>query len=188
MNRHTIFLSLVLTSAAVAQTPAPCEGLPPGKHSLLERFTADFGLTCDQQVKAEHMLHAEESVSKPLLAFTAFSSEEQRAAILKIKLAARRQVRTLLTPYQQRKMDIEIETVAASASKSGKKGAAKKTAQVNAYENLQTLCRAIQNYEALERAEKAALVLQVRQAALKDENLGLTEAQRKQVSEEMSKK
>src|SRR5260370_25265598 len=91
---------------------APCAGLPPGKHSLLERFAADFGLTCEQQLKVEPLLHAEESVSKPLLAFAAFTSEEQQAVMLKIKLAARRQVRALLTPDQQNKMDAEIESTA----------------------------------------------------------------------------
>jgi hypothetical protein len=143
-----------------------CVGLPPGKHALLERFTATFGLSCEQQLKIEVMLHAEESVSKPLLAFAAFTPEEQRAVMLKIKLAARRQVRTLLTAEQQPKMDAEIESVARSASKGGKKGAAKKPPpKVDPIENEEKLCQAIMNYAALQPAEKTALVLQVKQAA-----------------------
>src|SRR5437762_9496821 len=111
MIKITIALFIAIAESMVAQQP-PCAGLPPGKHSLLERFTAEFGLTCEQQLKVEPLLHAEESVSKPLLAFAAFTPEEQQAVMLKIKLAARRQVRGLLTPDQQRKMDAEIETTA----------------------------------------------------------------------------
>jgi hypothetical protein len=155
---------LILTTSVFAFLV--CAGLPPGKHSLLERFTAEFGLTCEQQVKIEVMLHAEESVSKPLLAFAAFTPEEQRAVMLKIKLAARRQVRTLLTAEQQPKMDAEIESVTRSASKGGKKGAAKKPPpQVDPVENEGKLIQAIMNYAALQPDEKTALVVEVRRAA-----------------------
>jgi hypothetical protein len=176
--------ALLLFSAAlpaVAQD-APCAGLPPGKHSLLERFTADFGLTCEQQLKVEPLLHAEESVSKPLLAFAAFTSEEQQAVMLKIKLAARRQVRALLTPEQQKKMDTEIESTAKGGSKGGKKGAPKKaSAKVDAFANEEALSTAIRNYAALEPAEKAAMILQVKQAARRGNTLELTVDQQKQI-------
>src|SRR5436190_7257468 len=109
-------ITVLTVAGAAAQTATPCAGLPPGKHSLLERFTAEFGLTCEQQLKVEPLLHAEESVSKPLLAFASFTPEERRDVMQQIKLAARRQVRTLLTPEQQKKMDGEIESV----SKGGK--------------------------------------------------------------------
>src|SRR5438067_1327154 len=127
-------LVMLFAAAAVAAAAQTCEGLPPGKHSLLERFTEAFGLTCEQQLE-----------SKPLLAFAAFSPEEQRAVMLKIKLAARRQVKTLLTPDQQKKMDEEIASVAATGTKSsGKKGGAKKTArQVDPFENEEALSQAI---------------------------------------------
>ena len=51
---RTILLCAAAAIPGLAQTaptpPAtPCAGLPSGKHSLLERFTAEFGLTCEQQ-------------------------------------------------------------------------------------------------------------------------------------------
>jgi hypothetical protein len=165
-------------TAAAAAAATPCTGLPPGKHSLLERFTADFGLSCEQQLKVEPLLHAEESVSKPLLAFAAFTPEEQQAVMLKIKLAARRQVRGLLTPEQQKKMDGEIETTA----KGGKKGAPKKAApKVDPFENEEALSNAIQNYAALMPEEKTAMVLQVKQAARRDNTLELSADQQKKI-------
>jgi len=174
MKLATIVFLLGSAQAALAQQPA-CAGLPPGKHSLLERFTADFGLTCEQQLKIEPLLHAEESVSKPLLAFAAFSAEERQGVMLQIKLAARRQIRTLLTPDQQKKMDGEIESVAKSGSK---KGAAKKAPpKVDPFENEEALSQAIMQYAALLPEEKTAIVLQVKRAALRDNSLGLAAEQ-----------
>ena len=158
-------LTLLLTAAAL-QAQTPCAGLPPGKHSLLERFTEQFGLTCEQQLKIEPLLHAEESVSRPLLAFTAFSPEEQRAVMTKIKLAARRQIKSMLTPDQQKEMDQEIASVAASATKGGKKGTPKKEPpKVDPFESEETLSKAILDYAALMPEERTALVLQVKRAA-----------------------
>jgi hypothetical protein len=180
---RTILLCAAAALPALAQdAPAPCAGLPPGKHSLLERFTADFGLSCEQQLKVEPLLHAEESVSKPLLAFAAFTPEEQQGVMLKIKLAARRQVRGLLTAEQQKKMDSEIETTANSGSKGGKKGALKKApAKVDGFENEETLSGAMQNYAALLPDEKTALILQVKQAARRDNVLQLSAGQQNQI-------
>jgi len=175
-------LPLLAQDAPAPPAAAPCAGLPPGKHSLLERFTADFGLSCEQQLKVEPLLHAEESVSKPLLAFAAFTPEEQQAVMLKIKLAARRQVRTLLTADQQKKMDSEIETTARGGSKGGKKGGAKKApAKVDAFENEEALSQAVMNYAALMREEKTAMVLEVKQAARRDNTLELSADQRKKI-------
>ncbi|HEV3200844.1 MAG TPA: hypothetical protein VGZ73_23235 [Bryobacteraceae bacterium] len=177
----TILLCAAAVIPAIAQDATPCAGLPPGKHSLLERFTADFGLTCEQQLKVEPMLHDEESVSKPLLAFAAFTPEEQQAVMLKIKLAARRQVRTLLTPDQQKKMDGEIETTAKGGSKGGKKGVKKDAPKVDPFENEEALSRAVMNYAALHADEKTALVLQIKQAARRDHALELTAEQEKKI-------
>jgi hypothetical protein len=184
---HTVLLCAAAVLPALAQdAPAPCAGLPPGKHSLLERFTADFGLTCEQQLKVEPLLHAEESVSKPLLAFAAFTSEEQQAVMLRIKLAARRQVRALLTADQQKKMDTEIESTAKGGSKGGKKGAPKKApAKVDGYVNEEALSSAIQNYAALQPVEKTAMILQVKQAARRDNTLELTADQQKQIDSDI---
>jgi hypothetical protein len=170
-----------ISQTAVAQDATPCAGLPPGKHSLLERFTADFGLTCEQQLKVEPLLHDEESVSKPLLAFAAFTPDEQQAVMLKIKLAARRQVRALLTPEQQKKMDGEIENTAKGGSKGGKKGAKKEAPKVDPFENEEALSKAVMNYAALHADEKTALVLQIKQAARRDHALDLTSEQEKKI-------
>jgi hypothetical protein len=182
---RTILLRTAAVAAisqnAIAQDATPCAGLPPGKHSLLERFTADFGLTCEQQLKVEPLLHDEESVSKPLLAFAAFTPEEQQAVMLRIKLAARRQVRTLLNADQQKKMDGEIETTAKGGSKGGKKGAKKEPPKVDPFENEEALSKAVMNYAALHADEKTALVLQVKQAARRDHALELTPEQQKKI-------
>ena len=190
-NLRTILLCAAAALPALAQTaPAqvatPCAGLPGGKHALLERFTAEFDLTCEQQLKVEPLLHAEESVSKPLLAFAAFTPEEQQGVMLKIKLAARRQVRTLLTADQQTKMDGEIETTASGVSKGGKKGAPKKApAKVDPFENEEALSQAVMNYAALMPAEKTAMVLQVKQAARRDNTLELTADQQKKIDADL---
>src|SRR5258708_17468633 len=46
-------ITVLFAAAACAQQAVPCPGLPPGKHSLLERMTAEFGLTCEQELKIE---------------------------------------------------------------------------------------------------------------------------------------
>src|SRR5260370_5955722 len=104
-------ITVLFAAAACAQPVVPCPGLPPGKHSLLERMTAEFGLTCEQELKIEPLLHDEESVTKPLLKFSSLSTEERQEIMLTIKLAARRQVRTVLTAEQQKGMDKEVESV-----------------------------------------------------------------------------
>src|SRR5262249_53964401 len=107
----------IVFAVTLAQTPAKCEGLPPGKHTNLERMTAGMNLTCEQQLRIEPLLHDEESVSKPLLLFSSFSSDERGEFMNKIKIAARRQIREQLKPEQQKWMDRDIESV-----KSAKKG------------------------------------------------------------------
>jgi hypothetical protein len=187
--RRILFATALTAAALAAQQPAaPCAGLPPGKHSLLERFTDQFGLTCEQQLKVEPLLHAEESVSKPLLAFAAFAPEEQQGVMLKIKMAARRQVKSLLTAEQQKLMDGEIESVAKSGSKGGKKGAPKKAPpKVDGFEHEEALSAAVMNYAALTPAEKTALVLQVKQAARRDNPLDLTAEQQKKIDADIQR-
>ncbi|HEV2687373.1 MAG TPA: hypothetical protein VGV35_02430, partial [Bryobacteraceae bacterium] len=172
---------------AGAQTPAEkCEGLPPGKHANLERMAASFGLSCEQQLKIEVMLHAEESVSKPLLRFSSFTSDDQQGIMLKLKLAARRQIRTLLTPDQQKQMDQEIDQVAKAGKKGGKGGAAKESApRANPLEEEGTLSQAVMNYAAFSPAEKKEIVLQVKRAARNDTNLALTPDQQKKLDTEI---
>ena len=171
-----------------APTGEKLKQLPPGRHALLERFTAEFGLTYDQQLEIEPLLHAEEAVSKPLLRFNSFSQEEQQATMLKIKLAARRQIRALLTPDQQKKMDAEIDTVAKGGNKgSGGKKAKEPEAEFDAFENEELLSKAIDNYAALTAQEKKAIVLQVKQAARRDDNPHLTPDQQKKIDADISR-
>ena len=191
IDRHKFLiggLALLLCAPAVGQTSgeasqtssaaiAPaCAGLPPGKHVNLERMTALFGLTCEQELKIEPLLHNEESVSKPLLRFAAFTPEEKQAVMLKIKLAARRQIRTLLTPDQQKKMDEEIENVAKSGGKSGGGGKKAKESEVkiDPFDSEEVLSQAILNYSALTSDEQKAMVLQVKTAARRNEDSQLT--------------
>lgn len=184
-----VFVS-VLAFVAAAQTTVPDSGeklkqLPPGKHALLERFTAEFGLTMDQQLQIEPLLHNEETVSKPLLAFAAFSPEEKSAMMLKIKLAARRQIRPLLTPDQQKKMDAEIESV----SKTGNKppgGTKKPVKAVDRFENEEALSKALENYAALNADEKKSMILEVKRAARRDDTLHLTAEQQKKIDDDIA--
>src|ERR1700693_3972591 len=103
-SRFDVMTLLLCAAAAAQQATPPCAGLPPGKHSLLERLTAQLTLTCEQELKIEPLLHDEESVTKPLLKFTSFSREDQQGVMLTIKLAARRQIRGFLTAEQQKSM------------------------------------------------------------------------------------
>jgi hypothetical protein len=150
-----------------------------GKHLLLERMTADFDLTCAQEDKIEPLLHNEESVSKPLLAYSAFTPEEKQAMMLKVKLAARAQIRPLLTPEQQKKSDAEAEQVAEAGSrpkKGGKKdGTPKKVAiQDDAFKGEEDLCSALEAYTAFSIKERQQLILQVKAAARREGAPALT--------------
>jgi hypothetical protein len=172
-------ITILFAAAAFAQ---PSAGLPPGKHSLLERMTAEFGLTCEQQLKIEPLLHDEESVTKPLLKFSSLSSEERGEIMLTIKLAARRQVRTVLTAEQQKGMDKEVESVSKGG---GKKGGANKGEAAPGLDGEETLSKAIVNYAALTPEEKKAMLLKVKQAARNDGALQLTPEQQKKLETEI---
>jgi hypothetical protein len=173
--------------AAAQQNPQPCAGLPPGKHALLERLTAQLGLTCDQQLKVEPILHDEESVSKPLLKFSSFSPEDGQAAMTTIKLAARRQVRTVLTADQQKGMDDEVDSVGKS---SGKKGGGRKGAKTSepsvGLDDEETLSKAILKYSALTPQEKNQMLLKVKLAARSDSSLNLSPEQQRRLDAEIS--
>lgn len=140
-----------------------------GKHLLLERMTADYNLTCAQEDKIEPLLHDEESVSKPLLSYEAFTAEEKQAVMLKVKLAARIQIRPLLTPDQQKKSDAEAASLT-DTKKAGKKDATpKKVAkQDDPFKGEEDLCAAIAAYTAFTVKERQQLILQVKQAARRD--------------------
>jgi len=142
--------------------PQKLKELPPGNHKLLETMTKDFGLTYDQELEIEPLLHDEESVSKPILGFAPLTFDEKQQMLLVIKHAARRQIRPLLTPDQQKKLDAEDASLAArtgggGGGKSGKKKAAAVTEEV--------LANAIKQYSALTQAEKDSMLAEVHQAA-----------------------
>jgi Spy/CpxP family protein refolding chaperone len=155
----------VTNQPALAKTPKKLKELPPGNHRLLETMTKNFGLTYDQQLEIEPILHDEESVSKPILGFAAFTPEEKQAMLLTIKHAARRQIRPLLTPEQQQELDKEDAGLAARGAKKGggkKSGAPKKPAPASTEESLTS---AIRQYEALSAGEKETMIAQVTKAA-----------------------
>lgn len=175
-------------NASTAPTPASC-GLA-GHHALLERMSAAFSLTCDQILKIEPLLHDEESVSKPLIAFQAFTPDEKKAVMQEVKLAARKQILPLLTPDQQVKMNQEIETVSKGgeglqAGNSGG-GGRKMTASpaIDPFQAEESLSQAISRYAAFSDAEKKSLVLKVKQASLRRDAPAMTPDQTKQVEAE----
>jgi hypothetical protein len=172
-----------IAPAALGQTaPPPCQGLPPGRHALLERMTAQFGLACEQELKIEPLLHDEESVTKPLLKFSSFTREQQQEVMLTIKLAARRQVRQFLTADQQKGMDSEVESVSKGG---GKKKDAKAVDVTPGLGVEEELIAAIVKYAALNPEEKKAMLLKVKTAARKDAALQLTGEQQSKLESEI---
>lgn len=181
-------LANLFGAAMFAQQTTPCAGLPPGRHALLERLSAQFGLTCDQQLKIEPLLHNEESVTKPLLKFTSLSPEQKQDMMLTIKLAARRQVRSELTPEQQKDMDKEVENVSREAhshTASGKKAASKEVEPTPGLASEEVLSKAIVNYSALTAEERKTMLLKVKEAARNDNALQLTPEQQRQLDTEI---
>ncbi len=190
--RTGTLLTLLAASSAYAQdAPAKCEGLPPGKHVQLERMTAAMTLTCEQQLKIEPLLHDEESVTKPLLRFSSFTAEERGGVMNTIKIVARRQIKSQLTPEQQKWMDGDIEAVKNASGSGGKKGGGKAAppkeavTAANALDDEEALSKAAMAYTALNADEKRALLLQVKKAARNDSNLPLTPEQQKKLDAEI---
>ena len=138
---------------------------------------------------AAQLLHDEESVTKPLLRFTSFSSDQKQAVMVTIKLAARRQIRSLLTPEQQKLMDVDMQNVAKTAKK-GSQPAAKSgdnsAAKADALDEEEALSRAVTNYAALTAAEKKAMLLDVKRAGRADANQRLTLDQQKKLDSEIA--
>lgn len=174
--------------------PTPAECGIPGHHALLERMTAAFVLTCEQERKLEPLLHDEESVSKPLISFAAFTPDEKKAVMQEVKVAARKQILPLLTPEQQAKMNQEIDTVSKGGEGlqkgnggGGKNGAKKNSnaAAVDPFEAEEALTAAISKYAALSDDEKKALIQQVKQASLRPDAPAMTPEQAKQVAAEV---
>ncbi len=179
------------SASSAPPTPAQC-GIP-GHHALLERMTDAFGLTCEQELKLEPLLHDEESVSKPLIRFVPFSPEEKKAVMQEVKVAARRQILPLLTPDQQKKMDAEIQTVSeggeglqkgnGGGSKGGK---AKKTEPtIDPFLAEESLSQAISNYSALSDSQKKDLILKVKKASLRPDAPPLSPEQAKKISSDI---
>ena len=187
-THYTLLFVFCAVSLSGQEAPAAkCEGLPPGKHVQLERMTEAMKLTCPQQLKIEVLLHAEESVTRPLLRFTSFSVEQRTEVMTKIKIAARRQIKTELTPVQTKWMDDDIESVSKGGKKAGGKKAAAKSAPPSSdpLADQDSLCKAAMAYAALLPDEKQAIVLAVKKAALNDGNLQLSPVQRSRLETEL---
>lgn len=185
-----------LLSTARASQQQPTTGTtcgPAGRHALLERMAIAFGLSCDQKFQIEPLLHDEESVSKPLLRFAAFTPEEKRAVMLEVKVAARRQILPLLAPKQQKKMQQEIQTVSSGGAglqgSHGNKGHTRKSEQLNAdtFEAEESLSQAIENYSALTPEQKTHLILKVKQASLEYRDSPMTAGQKDAIQEDIRK-
>jgi hypothetical protein len=148
------------TNQPAPATPVKLKELPPGNHRLLETMTKSFGLTYDQELEIEPLLHDEESVSKPVLGFAPFTYDEKQQMLLIVKHAARRQIRPLLTPEQQVKADAEDASLSAKTGgggKGGKKAPAASTAD--------SVIEAINKYAALTPAERDTMIAKVKEAA-----------------------
>jgi hypothetical protein len=184
-------LAAAVSAAALAiaqEAPAPkCEGIPPGRHVQLERMTAGMHLTCEQQLKIEPLLHDEESVTKPLLRFSSFSADQRAEVMTMIKVAARRQIKSQLTPDQQKWMDGDIENVAKGGKQGGGKKGADKTAAPSSdpLADQDALCKAVIAYSALLPEEKKSIMLSVKKAARNDGNLRLSPEQQKTLDAEI---
>jgi hypothetical protein len=194
------FASLATSTALYAQAPAakPATDTPAsqrienpncpeivGHHALLEKMTDAFGLTCKQEQVIEPMLHDEESVTKPLLAFAAFTPEERQGMMLKIKLAARAQIRPFLTPDQQQKSDAEASATAAASAGGGKGG--KTVKQVEPFVAEESLSDAIVAYSAFSPQQKKELTLQVKKASRRPDAPQLTPEQAAKIDADIKK-
>lgn len=191
------FASIITCAPLLAQAPAAPPATAPridnpncpeivGKHALLEKMTESFGLTCKQEDIIEPLLHDEETVTKPLLAFQAFTPEERQAVMLKIKLAARVQIRPYLTPDQQVKSDAEAAATAASSAGGGKGGkVAPKPVEGFAAE--ETLSDAIAAYSAFTPEQKKELQLEVKKVARRPNAPSLTPEQAAKIDADIKK-
>lgn len=187
------------SAASGPPTPAQC-GIP-GHHALLERMTEAFVLDCPQELKLEPLLHDEESVSKPLINFAAFTPDEKKAVMQEVKVAARKQILPLLTPVQQAKMNSEIDTVAkggeglqkgnggkgGGGKGGGKAGGAKKAdaAPIDPFMAEESLSDAIAKYAALSDAQKKELILKVKMASRRSDAPAMTPEQSAKVDAEI---
>lgn len=207
MNRHALctiatlaFAGSIVGAPLLAQTPEAAAAATPasqrignpncpeilGKHMLLEKMTDAFGLTCKQEDIIEPLLHDEESVTKPLLAFQAFTPEERQGVMLKIKLAARVQIRPYLTPEQQVKSDAEAAATAAASAGGGKGGKAAPKA-TEGFTAEETLSDAITAYSAFTPEQKKELLLQVKKAARRPDAPSMTPEQAAKVDADIKK-
>lgn len=188
LGAHPVVLRAQDALAAPAGAPTPAQCGIPGHHALLERMSAAFELTCAQEQKLEPLLHDEESVSKPLLRFEAFTFDEKKAVMQQVKVAARKQIRPLLTPEQQVKMDQEIDTVSkggeglqkGNGKQGDSKGSEKKTQDpIDPFVAEESLSDAISKYAAFSADEKTALILKVKKASRRPEAPQMTPEQAK---------
>jgi hypothetical protein len=147
-----------------------------GQHPLLETLTRELHLSCQQEVRILALMHDEEAVSKPLLAYAALSPEERQGILLKVELAARAQVRPFLLPEQQRKSDAEA---ASSPGKALKKIGRKKAPTVSGdgFASEEELSSALDLYSALTVVQKKEMILQVKRASRRDGAPALTSEQ-----------
>jgi hypothetical protein len=147
-----------------------------GSHPLLEKLTLELRMTCQQEVKILPLMHDEETVTRLLLVYAAFTPDERQAMLLKVELAARAQVLPFLLPEQQKKSDADAASLAA---KPPKKIGRKKDppAAEDAFVSEEALSSAIDSYSALTTAQKKEMLLQIKQAARRNRAPALTPEQ-----------
>ena len=144
--------------------------------------------TCALPIYLE-LLHDEESVSKPLQKFSSFTPEQRGEVMDVVKIAARRQIKSQLTPEQQKWMDGDIASVkGGGGGGGGKKGgkAAAPTVAATGLDDEEALSKAITAYSALSSDERRSMLLQVKKAARADSSLSLTAEQQKKLDTEIA--
>jgi len=153
-----------------------------GQHELLDRMASDYSLSCAQEDKIQPLLHGEEGVFTPLLAYAAFTPEERQAMMVQIVVAWRTAIRPILTPSQQKKSDKEIAKLQADAPKKSKKP----LVQADAFAGEEDLTRAIALCAAFTYEQKRDLILQVKRAARRDGAPPLTAEQTAKIDKDIA--
>lgn len=137
-----------------------------GQHPLLETLTRELSLTCEQEVRILPQVHDEEAVSKPLLAYPAFTPEERQAMLLQVEIAVRTRVRQFVSPEQQKKIDAETARLENKPPKANKKKMPPVSA--DAFASEEDLSGALDSYSALTVTQKKEMILQVKRAARRE--------------------
>ena len=109
-----LILGLALPGVRAQDTTTPPPPPPAGEHEghhkgphgdTLKFFTEKLGLTPDQQTKIKPILEDEKKALDALHTDASVAKDAKREKFMEIRKAHREQIRALLTPEQQKKLD-----------------------------------------------------------------------------------